>query len=209
MLQRLFNHRVPGPFDHEPRGVRELGARPLHISRVLREGEEGVKCCRGFRGPRQRINIRAAGLDQPLVEASLERERPVFGGERLVFKRLEFRRNKALGVLQCLTSAVVIRHLIGLSPGDLDVVAGDTVIFHPECRDAGPLFFPRFDLREHIAGIVPEFPEFFQLVTEAIRDHASIPERNGGKFKKRSPEEIGKRGIGFQDCRGVGDKRNP
>jgi len=48
VLQRLFNNGVPGPFDCESRGVRELGTRPLHIGRVLSEREEGVKRRRGF-----------------------------------------------------------------------------------------------------------------------------------------------------------------
>ena len=75
------------------------------------------------------------------------------GGERLVLEGFEFRRDVALGVLQRLAAAVVVRHVLRIGVRDFDVEAVHAVVFHFQLGDAGAGAFARLQFEEEVAAV--------------------------------------------------------
>ena len=102
----------------------------------------------------QRADVRRQVVQQLFVQLFLARQRPVLRRQRLVLEGLQFRRDVALGILQRLAAAVVVRHLVGLAVGDFDVKAMHLVVLDAQVGDAGAGAFARLQVDQELAGVL-------------------------------------------------------
>ena len=77
-----------------------------------------------------------------------------FAGQHFVFKRLEFWGDKAFGVFQRLPTDKVCGSIFGLTTGQFDKVATDTVIANLECANASQFTLTRFHIDQQLSGVV-------------------------------------------------------
>ena len=97
------------------RVVAELRRAEVQRGGALGKGGEHVQFGDGGGDALQLRDERRELVEQLFVEEFLARQRAVVGGERLVLEGFQFRRDVALGVLQRLAAAVVVRHLVGIA----------------------------------------------------------------------------------------------
>ncbi len=100
--------------DVDLRVVDELRRAEIQRGGAFGEGGEHIQFGDGGGDALQLRDERRELVQQLFVEEFLARQCAVIGGERLVLEGLEFRRDVALGVLQRLAAAVVVRHVDGL-----------------------------------------------------------------------------------------------
>ncbi len=113
-------------------------------------------------------------VEQLFVEKFLACQRAFVRGQRLVLEGLELRRDVALGVLQRLAAAVVVRHLARIGGAHLDVEAVHAVVFDLELVDAGARPLARFQRQQKIAAVGLDAAQFVQLGIVAVGDHAAF-----------------------------------
>ena len=103
---------------------------------------------------RCRSTIQAASaVEQILEEPLFQRQRPFVGRQRLVLEGLQFGRDVALGILQRLAAAVVVRHLGRVGVADLDVEAMHLVVLDLEAGDAGAFALAGFQIEQELAAV--------------------------------------------------------
>ena len=149
-----FDHRMAAAFDLDHRLVARTRARHSRASARARRRSASRSSSASARGDAlQRGDVRRERVEQLLVEQLLARQRALLRGQRLVLEGLQFRRDVALGVLQRLAAAVVVRHLFRLRARDLDVEAVHAVVLDLEVGDAGARALARFELEQELAAV--------------------------------------------------------
>ena len=85
-------------------------------------------------------------VQQLFVQKLLAGQRPFLRRQRLVFKRFQLGRDKALSVFQRLAAAIVVGHFAGLALRHFNVKTVDFVELHAQVADAGAGFFTAFQV---------------------------------------------------------------
>ncbi len=124
--------------------------------------------------------MRGEGGQHLLIEEFLARQRAFLRRQRLVLEGLQFRRDVALGILQGLAAAVVVRHLVGLAVRDFDVEAVHLVVFDAQVGDAGARALARFQVDQELPGVFRQAAQLVEVGVEAARDHAAVAHHGGG-----------------------------
>ncbi len=130
-------------------------------------------------------------VEQALEQQFLAGQRAFLGAQRLVLEGLEFGRDEALGVLQCLAAPVVGRHLVGLALRDLDVEAMHLVELHAQIGDAGAGAFALFELEQEAVAVVLDRAQLVKFGVEAGGDDAAVAHQRGRVFTDRGTQQLG------------------
>ena len=139
--------------DVDLRIVGELRRAEVERGGALGEGGEHIQFGDGGSDALQLRDERRELVEQLFVEEFFACQCAVIGGECFVLEGFQFRCDVALGVLQRLAAAVVVRHVDGLGRAHFDVEAVHTVVFHFQCSDASAGAFTHFQFEEEIAAV--------------------------------------------------------
>jgi len=126
--------------------------------------------------------------EQLVVERFLQRQRAVACRKRLVFEFLQLRRDVAFGVLQRLSAAVVGRHFLRMSVGDLDVEAVNAVVGDAQVGNAGAAALARLERGEELARARLQRTQLIELLAVAVGDHAAVAHHRRG-FLEHGPSQ--------------------
>jgi len=148
-----FHNRVPSLFDLDAATCRERGRDPVERASPLGESRQQIQF-RERRGDPLAIGDEGQQcLQQRIVERAFTCECPLLGRQGFVFEGLQFRRDVALGVLQRLAPAIVVRHLVGLAARDFDIEAMHLVVFDAQIADAGTGPFACFEVDQELPTV--------------------------------------------------------
>ena len=172
---------------HEAQRLGALGQRRDHV---------GGRQCGGER--LQRRDCGEQRFDQRIVERLFARQRALLRRQRLVFERLELRRDVALGVLQRLPPPVVVGYARDVAVRDLDVEAVHAVVFDLERGDAGALAFAPLERDEKAAAFGVDRAQLVEVGVVAGGDHAAVPHVGRGLGGNRPRKQRRPRGIHCQ-----------
>lgn len=111
-------------FDAQARLIRQHRTAVVVTGCNFAQGGEAVEHGQRTRHPLQCRDVGGEHVENLLVEHLLPTERAFLRRQRLVFEGLEFGRDVTLGVLECLSAAIVVWHLLGVRLAELDVEAG-------------------------------------------------------------------------------------
>ncbi len=153
------------------------GAGVTERRRPLGEGGQQVEL--GERAGRnlQPRDVRAEVIEQLVVEQLLAGQRAVLCRERLVLERLQFWRDVALGVLERLAAAVIVRDFFGLRAGDFDIEAVHAVVLDLEVGDAGARPLAGLQLDQELAAVRLDRAQLIELGIKAVGNHAAFAQQ--------------------------------
>ena len=109
--------------------------------------------------------------------------------EDLRFKLLEFLRDVAFGIRQCLLSYIALGHEIGAAAAHLDVVAEDLVVTDLQGFDSCEFFFTLLHLLQHLLAVMRDMAILVEFRIIVFFDDAAFSEGNARLFHDRTLQE--------------------
>ncbi len=163
-----------------PGVVAKLRAAVVVAQRGVGEGGEAVSQRQRAGNALQWRNVRAERVEDGLVEQFFARQCAFLRRQGLVLEGLQLGRDEALGVLQRLAAAVVVRHLVGIGTADFDIETMDTVELNLEAGNAAALALARLKCKQELAAIGLDVAQLVQLAVVAGGNDATVAHHGGG-----------------------------
>jgi len=170
---------MPALADGYARLPHEARRAPAQRERTLGQRAQRIERGNGARQPAQGRNEILQLVEQLLVQPLFPRQCPFLRRQGLVFKRLEFGRDVALGIFQRLAAAVVGGHLVELALRDLDVKTMHLVELHTQVGNAGAGFFAAFELQQKTVAIGLDGAQLVEFGVTAVVDDAAVANQRG------------------------------
>ena len=117
---------------------------------------------------------------QFLVQLQFKGEYLFFCARNFLFVFLEFRRNVAFGIGQCLLSCPLGGHLIFMGVGHFQVVAKHIIKTDLQGTDPGFFRLSRLQTRQVFFSVMGNIAELIQLFVYTRTNHRSFSRRRGG-----------------------------
>ena len=203
LIQTHLYHRMAAGADVDARLQGELRCAPVQRERALGQGAQHVECGQRARHPRQRRHEGLQLVEQLFKQPFFARQRPLLGAQGFVLKSLQFGRNEALGVLEGLTAAVIVRHLVDLALRDLNVKAMHLVELHSQVGNAGAGLFASFQIEQKSIAVGLDGAQLVEFGIEPGRNHVTIADQCGGLFHDGGRQQGSATGWGQQMIRNL------
>ena len=205
--RRTFDHWMTPLADLDPAPGRQH-ARPHVVvaAGYLGQGDQAVDLRQRAGQLQEPRGLLRSLRPQPLEQLLFERELAALGAEDLLFQRLQFVGDIALGIGQRLPAHVVVGNPMLLGLPHFEVVTEDPVVADLERRDAGRLAFLSFETGDVPLAVPRQRPEPIQLRVDASGDHAALGQGSGRlrEHRVQTRSEFGQRihrGETFQELR--------
>ena len=153
---------------------------PASRARPARASAAAAFCSAGIDGARSTSRRRTAPLAMLCT---------LLRGQRLVFERFQLRRDVALGILERLPSAIVVRNAGRVRVGDLDIKAVHPVELDLEIGDAGTLALTRLEREQKFSAMIIDGTQLVQFRIEALCDHTAIADLRRGLRRNGADEQ--------------------
>ena len=191
VIQHLLHHRVAA-IDNLDDGflVHQLRAYPVQCLGAFCQGGQHIQFGHGSGAALQGVQVGGHFFQQLLIQTLFQGQRLAGGRQGLVLEFLQLRGNKALGILQGLAALVIHRRIIGLSPGQLDVIAVDLVVLHPQGGEAGALTLAGFNVHQHLTGVLADGAQLVQFLAVSGGNHAAIADQHGRVLDDGPAEKV-------------------
>ncbi len=174
LIQQLFDHRVATFLNVKTGGFAEFRRRESQGGGALGKITQYIQFRQCLGGVLQGCQLLSHGFEDFIVEAFLTGQRPALGTQGLVFKFLEFRCNKPLGIFQGLAANIVHRRLVRLGPAYFDVIPVYPVVADLQGADASAVPLPSFHIQQVLAGVLADVAQLVQLFVKALPDDPTI-----------------------------------
>ena len=185
----LLHDRMPPFFDLDPALRIDLRAYVAVFIRHKRQGYKGIQHGDG-RGRFFDAQHLGSDLFTDLTEQCIfQRSKPLFRAEDRILHLLQLRRDKAFRIGQGLFPDIAVWHLGQKAVGDLDIIAEDLVVAHPEIFDPGgfPLLFRQFG--QPLFAVGPCVAQLIHLGMVPLPDQPALPERDRRLLGDGSPDQ--------------------
>ena len=189
-VNERFDHRVTSCFDLDTDLICQLRSAPVVLGCHAGKACQHIKFSYNLGDRAHRLQFVFERVQQLLIESSLPCQRFFARPQHLVFMFLEFRRDIALGALECLTPYIV-SGWGALSVG-FDIKTMYPVVTYFKRTDAGCLFFSLFQRIEKIRGVAAQRPQLVQLVIVTIGHKTTITQHDGRVLLDRSTQCCGR-----------------
>ena len=119
-------------------------------------------------------NIFLHTQNQVVEELGFERQDTVFGAQNLLFIFLQFLRDVALGLCQCLLAHPVGRHLVLVRIAHLQIVAKHIVVTYLQRRDARLLSLAFLYFQQVVLTAIGYLAQLVEFGIHAVSDHPTL-----------------------------------
>src|SRR5690606_15889167 len=178
-LDAMFHHRVTACLNPDAGLFGQLGGDPVIVQRMQRQGGQGIQFSQGTGAQGQGPCIALQLVQQFIEQELLAAQAAVLGGQDFVFPLFQFRRDEALGIFQCLASAVVVGNFVGLTAADFNKETVHPVVFDAQGGNAGALAFAGFDLDQHVTAVTGQAAQLVQIGVVAVGNDTAIAYQQG------------------------------
>ncbi len=186
----LLDHRMAAALYRDLGLVDELRAAVVVALGSAGEGDQPVQLGQRAGDVAEQRQFRRQRVEQLLVQELLARGGAVGSRQRAVLEGFQFGRDVALGVLQRLPAAVVVRDALDVGVRDLDVEAVHAVVLDLQVGDAGALALARFERQQELAAVVLQAAQFVQFGVETGAHDATVAQLRGRFVHDGAGEQV-------------------
>ena len=190
VLQHPLHHRVPPVPDVDPVGIVHRGADIVVLHRRPGQGAQNVRHRHRLGDGLEPLHLGGDLFPHPGEELIFQRRQPVRGRKDLPLQRLELRGDVALAARQGLLADIILGHLPGIAPGDLDIIAENLVVAHLELGDAGALPLLLLDPGQPGGPAAQKLPQLVGPGIEARADDPALPQGKGRLVHDGAADEL-------------------